>query len=179
MGGDLSVSSEHGKGSTFTLTFEADRIAQPAPVAQLTPALPSAGGPASTNIRGKRVLLVDDNRINRQVARLFLAPLGVSITEAANGQEALEALAQADFDVVLLDIHMPVMDGPTTIARIRASDQKWKHVPVIALTADAMAGDAEKYLAMGMSAYVSKPINQRELEQQLAAMLLGPRRFAA
>jgi PAS domain S-box-containing protein len=179
MGGELSVKSAEGKGSTFTLTFEAERVVKAATVTQLTPASQTASSASAANLRGRRVLLVDDNRINRQVVKLFLAPLGVAITEAANGQETLDALAQAEFDIVLLDIHMPVMDGPTAIARIRSSDQAWKDVPVIALTADAMAGDAEKYLAMGMTGYVSKPINQRELEQQLAAVLLGPRRFAA
>jgi hypothetical protein len=110
--------------------------------------------------------------------KLLLASHGVSISEAANGQEALDALAAETFDVVLLDIHMPVMDGPTAIGLIRSSDKAWRDVPVIALTADAMTGDADRYLAMGMSGYVSKPVNKRDLEERLA-FVLGGRQFTA
>jgi len=175
MDGDLTLNSEPGRGSTFTLTFAAEEAARP--VADARQSEPAAASSAS--LRGKRVLLVDDNRINRQVARLLLAPHGVVITEAANGQEALDALAASEFDVVLLDVHMPVMDGPTAVRLIRSGGQAWSNIPVIALTADAMSGDAERYLAMGMSAYVSKPINQRELEQQLSFVLFGAKPSAS
>jgi CheY-like chemotaxis protein len=73
--------------------------------------------------------------------------------------------------VVLLDVHMPVMNGPETLKRLRASDAPWSTVPVVALTADALAGDREKYLGMGMNAYLSKPIDQSELLAAIAAML--------
>jgi CheY-like chemotaxis protein len=92
-----------------------------------------------------------------------LAPHGCEVAEATNGKEALDRLALEPFDLVLLDVHMPVMDGKESIRRIRASDRAWKEIPVIALTADAMAGDREKYLALGMTDYISKPIDQREL----------------
>ncbi len=159
MGGDITVTSTHGKGSSFVLTFrarEAAAAAAPSP----SPARPAASAPRS--LRGLRVLLTDDNAINRQVIKLFLAPQGCDIVEATNGKEALDLLAQHEFDIVLLDIHMPVMDGKETIQRLRA-ERRWKDLPVIALTADAMSGDREKYLALGMSDYVSKPVDQREL----------------
>ena len=78
--------------------------------------------PDGGQLRHARILLADDNAVNRQVVKLFLAPLGVSITEAANGREALDRLAAEPFDLVLLDVHMPVMDGPQTIEAIRRSD---------------------------------------------------------
>ena len=117
-----------------------------------------------------RVLLVDDHPINRQVAALFLRPFNMRIVEAVNGAEALAALEREAFDVVLLDMHMPVMDGPTTIAKIRASGQPWATMPVIALTADAMSGDRERYLALGMDGYLSKPLAERELLSEIARM---------
>ena len=113
--------------------------------------------------RAVRILLVDDNATNRQVAKLFLARLQCEITEATNGVEALERLNAYPFDVVLLDVHMPVMDGCETIRRIRASDQPWRTLPVIALTADAMEGDRERFVAMGMTDYLAKPIDRRVL----------------
>jgi PAS domain S-box-containing protein len=180
MGGDLTLKSEHGKGSTFTLTFEAEQVVRAAAdPKEKSPAPVDAADVSLAGFRGKRLLLVDDNRINRQVVRLLLASQGLAISEAANGEEALAALAANEFDVVLLDIHMPVMDGPTAIRLIRSSDQAWRSVPVIALTADAMAGDAERYLAMGMSAYVSKPVNKRDLEQKLASVLSSASHAAA
>ena len=109
------------------------------------------------------MLVTDDNAINRQVIKLFLVGLGPEIVEATNGLEALERLAAQPIDLVLLDVHMPVMDGREAIQRIRAAGKPWSGVPVIALTADAMSGDREKYLALGMSDYLSKPVDQHEL----------------
>jgi len=114
-------------------------------------------------LRGARVLLTDDNAINRQVVRLFLQPQGAILTEAANGREALDALSRQTFDFVLLDVHMPVMDGVETIRHIRRSAEVWRDIPVIALTADAMTGDRERLLSLGLDGYVSKPIDQSEL----------------
>jgi signal transduction histidine kinase/ActR/RegA family two-component response regulator len=175
MGGDLTVTSQSGKGSTFRLTFKAQEAA-PAPVAAPTPKLE----PSKRTLRGLRVLLTDDNAINRQVIKLFLAPQGCDITEATNGKEALDKIAQGEFDIVLLDIHMPVMDGKEAIARLRR-DARWETLPVIALTADAMSGDREKYLALGMTDYVSKPVDQRELIAKMNQVLglEGPAQQAA
>jgi len=119
-----------------------------------------------------RVLLVDDHPINRQVASLFLRPFNMRIVEAVNGAEAIAALGRETFDVVLLDMHMPVMDGPTAIVKIRASGQPWAKTPVIALTADAMSGDRERYLAMGMDGYLSKPLAERDLLSEISRVRL-------
>jgi CheY-like chemotaxis protein len=159
MGGDITVSSTPGKGSTFHLTFKAQEAL---PEANTKAEPTRTAEPAKRGLRGLRVLLTDDNAINRQVIKLFLAPQGCDISEATNGKEALDKIAQGEFDIVLLDVHMPVMDGKETIQRLRAN-QRWANLPVIALTADAMSGDREKYLALGMTDYVSKPVDQREL----------------
>ncbi len=95
------------------------------------------------------------------------------IVEAVNGAEAIAALEREAFDIVLLDMHMPVMDGPTAIRHIRASDQSWADIPVIALTADAMSGDRERYLAMGMNGYLSKPLAERDLLSEIARVRDG------
>ena len=113
------------------------------------------------------MLLVDDHPINRQVASLFLRPYNMHIVEATNGKEALAALGRETFDMVLLDVHMPVMDGVETIRQIRTSDQSWNDVPVVALTADAMSGDRERYMGMGMDGYLSKPLAERDLISEI------------
>ena len=169
MGGDIIARSSPGRGSVFTLTF----LAEPASGAPLEEAQSQQASRRLVQLRGARVLLTDDNAINRQVVRLFLQPQGALITEAANGREALDLLASQPFDLVLLDVHMPVMDGTETISRIRASSEPWWEVPVIALTADAMSGDRERLIAMGMSDYVSKPIAQSELLSVIGRNLGG------
>ena len=173
MGGTASAESEPGRGSTFKVSFRAN------------PAKPRANRPdpnQSANIADVRsalrtsqlrVLLVDDHPINRQVVSLFLRPFNMRIVEAVNGLEALDALEKEAFDIVLLDMHMPVMDGPTTVARIRTSNQPWAGMPVIALTADAMSGDRERYLAMGMTGYLSKPVAERDLLSEIARVRAG------
>jgi len=173
MGGDVSVASRPGHGSTFTLTIEAPvgkAAAPPVPASQAPEDAASSISPG----RAVRVLLVDDNATNRQVVKLFLGRLHVEITEAENGQLALDRLAEKTFDIVLLDVHMPVMDGCETIRRIRASSAPWRTVPVIALTADAMEGDRERFVAMGMTDYLAKPIDRRDLLNKVHAATARP-----
>ena len=169
MGGDVTVTSEPGTGSTFTLTFLADAVTEEnAGGHSIDQALPAITDAQLQRLRGIKILLVDDNAVNRQVVKLFTARLGPKFVEAVNGQEAIDRLRDEAFDLVLLDVHMPVMDGKEAIRRIRASNEAWATLPVIALTADAMSGDREKYLALGMSDYVSKPLDQRELTTKIA-----------
>jgi signal transduction histidine kinase/ActR/RegA family two-component response regulator len=171
MGGDVTVASEPGIGSTFTLTFIAGAVNEMAPAATNEPMIPAVSDAAMKRLRGIKILLVDDNAVNRQVVKLFTAQLSPQFVEAVNGQEALDRLHDEAFDLVLLDVHMPVMDGKEAIKRIRASGEAWRELPVIALTADAMSGDREKYLALGMSDYVSKPLDQRELTAKIASVM--------
>ncbi|MDP3495913.1 MAG: ATP-binding protein [Hyphomonadaceae bacterium] len=168
MHGDIVARSTPGRGSVFTLTFLAD-AAQGA-ATETTARRESTPGRV-VRLRDARVLLTDDNAINRQVVRLFLQPHGAVITEATNGQEALDRLANEPFDLVLLDVHMPVMDGAEAIRRIRTSSEPWRDIPVIALTADAMVGDRERLIGMGMTGYVSKPIDQGELLSVIGRVL--------
>jgi signal transduction histidine kinase/ActR/RegA family two-component response regulator len=168
MGGTATATSELGKGSIFRISFRA-APAKSQPEAGVH-ARPASQGDLREQLKQSnlRVLLVDDHPINRQVASLFLRPFNMRIIEAVNGLEAMEALKRETFDLVLLDMHMPVMDGPTTIANIRASEEAWAEIPVIALTADAMSGDRERYLGMGMNGYLSKPLAERDLLSEIA-----------
>jgi signal transduction histidine kinase/ActR/RegA family two-component response regulator len=178
MGGDIAVKSRPGAGAEFTLSFLAAPARRPAPRLrpQASRTAPSAGAKESldqraSRIRGAQILLTDDNAINRQVARLFLQPQGAEITEAGNGREALDLLEKRPFDLVLLDCNMPVMDGMEAIVRIRSSGAPWARLPVIALTANAMNGDRERLLALGMSGYVSKPVDRLELYAEIERVL--------
>ncbi len=168
MGGTASATSELGRGSTFRFSFRAG----PAKASAAAANRPLESGDVKDFLKSSnlRVLLVDDHPINRQVASLFLRPFNMRIVEAVNGAEAIAALERETFDIVLLDMHMPVMDGPTAIAKIRASGQPWAKTTVIALTADAMSGDRERYLAMGMDGYLSKPLAERDLLSEIARL---------
>jgi CheY-like chemotaxis protein len=170
MGGDLKVVSTPDKGSVFTLTLLAQPAEAPKPTrsSQLNALIEPY---QQIENSGKRILLVDDQPLNRRVARLFLDPEGFEVLEAENGLQALEQLSSHIFDLVLLDIHMPMLDGIETLKRIRACDEPWKDVPVVALTANAMSGDRERYLAEGMSGYLSKPIEQRDLLAEITRQL--------
>ena len=166
MGGDVSVESVPGQGSTFTLTFLADAASGVAAPEEIDEPVAAP----THSLRGLRVLLADDNRVNREVVKLFLEPHGVEITETANGRETLEALDEAAFDILLLDIHMPVMDGVQALKILRNGDRPYRDIPVIALTADAMTGDRERFLGMGANAYVTKPIDQGDLLGAIARL---------
>lgn len=159
MEGDVTVTSGDGAGSTFEFSFKAEAAKGPVARRRSEP----VSSQQRHSLTGLRILLADDNEVNRNVVRLFLEPYGVSITEAANGQEALEALSMEPFDIILLDIHMPVMDGAEALSIIRGSRADYRDIPVIALTADAMSGDRERFLSLGATGYVSKPIDQAEL----------------
>ena len=169
MGGDATVVSEPGVGSTFTLAFIAAR-AKADPVRENRAAVLKRAAPEQS-LSGLRVLLVDDNRINRHVGRLMLQPLGITVTEAENGREALDLLVGHDFDLVLLDVHMPVMDGIETLRHIRARPEPWSRLPIIAVTADAMAGDREELLTRGMDSYISKPIDKTMLIAEIRVVM--------
>lgn len=132
----------------------------------------AAADAASTPLRG-HVLLVEDNPVNRQVAQRILSLLGLSLELAENGKEALEKLDAGQFDLVLMDCQMPVMDGytATRVRRTREAEGRLPRMPIIAMTANAMAGDRDKCLGAGMDEYLSKPMNRGLLETTLRKWL--------
>jgi signal transduction histidine kinase/ligand-binding sensor domain-containing protein/DNA-binding response OmpR family regulator len=117
-----------------------------------------------------RILVADDNAVNQMILERLLGKLGHLVTVAINGQEAIDRVSSETFDVVLMDVHMPVMDGLASTAAIRAHEQLSKsHVPIIAVTADAIEGDKERFLAAGMDGYISKPIERAKLLEAIAS----------
>lgn len=128
--------------------------------------------PAAVPVKG-HALLVEDNPVNRQVAQRLLSLIGISFDIAENGKEAFEMMGKGGYDVVLMDCQMPVMDGYTATRsrRTMESERGLARIPIIAMTANAMAGDREKCLASGMDDYMSKPLNRGLLEQTIRKWL--------
>jgi len=158
MGGTIRVESVEGKGSTFTFSVRL-RIAQGAVT---TPAemavVPSAA------LGALRVLVVEDNLVNQRIAIGMLRLMGVACDLAPNGHDAIEAVKSKRYDVILMDCHMPVLDGYAATRAIRVLDAPWcATVPIIAMTANAFAEDERRCLEAGMSAYLSKPVKASAL----------------
>jgi CheY-like chemotaxis protein len=122
--------------------------------------------PAASEARPESVLLVEDNEINQRVATRLLQRLGLQSAIASNGSEALEALEKAHYDLVLMDLQMPVMDGFEAAIEIRRREQATGvHVPIIAITANALPADREACFAAGMDDHVAKPVTLSELRR--------------
>ncbi len=166
MGGRIWVDSVPGAGSAFHFTA---RFAIPN-AASLEPPVPHPDRPSGRIPTGMRVLVAEDNPVNRHVFTEFLSSLGHAVTTAEDGAEALEKLSQATFDLVFMDVQMPRVDGLEAVRRIRAGEcgADKAEVPVVALTAYAMSGDRERFLHAGMSGYLPKPVSLNALQQTLA-----------
>ncbi len=121
-----------------------------------------------SNQRSLRILVAEDNLVNQKVIRLFLVSAGHDVDIVADGQEAVEAVNSQAYDLVLMDVHMPKMDGITATKLIREQGGIGATIPIIAVTAKAMVGDRETYIAAGMNDFVSKPINTAELHEAIA-----------
>src|ERR1700677_3793201 len=122
--------------------------------------------------KGLRILLAEDNRVNQIVATRVGEKMGHSVVVPGNGHLALLLLATQPFDLVLMDVQMPEMDGLTAVGKIRESEQSTSfHLPIIAMTAHAMKGDRERCIAAGMDGYVSKPISGQVLEEAIASAM--------
>jgi signal transduction histidine kinase/CheY-like chemotaxis protein len=160
MGGQIGVQSTPGLGSTFWLTLRLVRCGAVGDVEAIE--LPDVG-PAGQ--RG-RILVAEDNAVNRLVAVGLLERLGYAVETVENGQQAVDRVRREPFDLVLMDVHMPEMDGLAAAAAIRAQEQAaapGQHLPIVALTADALMGDVEKSRAAGMDDHMSKPLTQERL----------------
>ncbi len=164
MHGSLDMESELGQGTTVYMALRF-------PISQAcrVPARRRAMLPAGLSLR---VLLVEDDAVNRIAAGRLLEKLGHTVAQAANGAEAIAALERESFDIVFMDIQMPVLDGMEATQRIRASGRPFADIPIVALTAHAMKGDREKFLSGGLDDYVSKPVDLVALE----AVIEGLRR---
>ncbi|MCC5841300.1 MAG: response regulator [Opitutales bacterium] len=183
LGGSLKVTSEEGKGSTFRFTLllpEAESCPPSSPAQSpaksqntLTDSRPSAPPAESDPLpghsnRGLRILVAEDNVVNAKVLMLMVKKLGHTVELVDNGQHALERATSEPFDLILMDLQMPVMDGLTATRHLRAREQGGQiRLPIIAVTANAMLGDREECLRAGMDAYLSKPVGKTELEALL------------
>ncbi len=168
MGGEITVDSLPRRGSTFTFTVPLPPAEEPDPPEAdpctsepEPPPKPDATGPLS-------VLLVEDNPVNQRLAVILLERMGHTVTTADTGRAALDRLAEASFDIVLMDVQMPEMDGVEATTRIRAAEPPCRHIPIVAMTAHAMKGDRERLLAAGMDDYIAKPITPEAIADAMA-----------
>lgn len=167
MGGNIAIDSTPGVGTTvfFCVTFgippelEADQ--------------PQAARGTDASLSDLRVLVAEDERVNAMMIQTLLQKHGMDVTCVENGEEAVAMLTATTFDVVLMDIQMPIMDGVAATRAIRNAHGKYADIPVIALTAHAMSGDRERFMGEGFSGYISKPVEIDELLEILQETVHG------
>ncbi|MEM9897845.1 MAG: response regulator [Pseudomonadota bacterium] len=164
MDGTLTVSSTLGKGTTFKIDLQAEIGSAP----KAEELVPIDGG---SDTRGGSILLVEDNDVNRTVARTLLTAMNMSIVEAENGEEALRQMEGSSFDLVLMDIHMPVMDGLTAMRAIRSSGAYWDKTPIVALTAAVAHDDKQACMDAGADGILAKPVRASELRNVVAQFI--------
>jgi CheY-like chemotaxis protein len=163
MGGRISVESQVGEGSAFQFTIQG-AVVEDHP--EEVPAQREPAGTTELEAADLRVLIAEDNVVNQKVILLMVKRLGFQPDVVASGTEVLDALARKTYDVILMDVMMPGMDGLKATRRIRTSGRPQPYI--IALTANAMKGDRERFLAGGMDDYLSKPIQPDSLRDALA-----------
>jgi PAS domain S-box-containing protein len=172
LGGNLTVESTYGQGSVFTFTIPFLKSEPLAPVKSIE-------SPSYEMMRGKKVLVAEDVAVNQYLVKHILKNWGCDFAIAANGLEAVELLQKKDWDIVLMDIQMPVMDGMEATKQIRnMTDLSKASVPVVALTANALNGDEIKYREAGMNGYLAKPYTEKALFSVISNLLAEGRHVA-
>jgi signal transduction histidine kinase/CheY-like chemotaxis protein len=167
MGGDIEVSSEFGRGSTFCFTIELPPGQQ---------AQPESIGPLPQHGGRYRLLLAEDKELNRQLIKAMLEQAGHKVIVVNDGAEAVRIAIRNEFDAILMDVHMPEMDGYAATRAIRNATRHMPSLPIIALTANALPDEAERCLAAGMNAHVPKPVNWPALFTTINRLVLESRK---
>lgn len=177
LGGTISVSSEPGKGTEFVVVMRfstCKRAQMESPKAEVVSGDPKD---SAVTLRGKHLLLVDDNELNREIAVEILEEAGCVVDTAEDGTSAVEKVRLAQkgqYDLVLMDIQMPVMDGYEATRRIRSlTEAPLAQIPIVALTANAFEEDRQKALAAGMNGHIAKPIDAEKLLDTLQYLFRG------
>ena len=174
MGGEITVSSAPGRGSTFRFSIRS-RLAEAQPAADLgsRPALSAAEIPEPTRVP-LRLLLAEDNDINRMLIVAMMTRIGHQIDAVTDGRAALAAVTAADYDALILDMEMPVLDGRSTARAIRRMDGPVARIPIVGLSADALPEHRDGHMAAGLDAYLTKPIDWEQLNAVLIDLATRP-----
>ena len=167
MGGKVTVQSTLGQGSEFTLALDSTLV----PAAAASTTVSGPGRPATAPVYSIRALVVDDQRLNRELLKVMLRRCGIESDLASSGAEAVKLAAAQSYGLVLTDLEMPEMDGFTTAQHIRAAEPPGQRVPIIAISALTAKGTRERCLAAGMDDYLTKPVYLPALHSSLAALL--------
>ncbi len=166
MGSDIKVSSRYGEGTVFSFALDftvgADTQEEPEETAMLD---------IEGIFSGKKALIVDDVELNRMVAAALLEDTGLDLDEAGDGREAVQKVALCQYDIVLMDVQMPVMDGFEATRQIRALGPECREIPIVAMSANVFKEDVERCLAAGMNGHIGKPIDMQDMINTMLAVL--------